>query len=685
MKTICLTTLFLLSLLSKAQDPIYNWLILTDPAFYSLSHDLNGNNTYTVDFKLVPSKSMYLNIDTILIKTDTVNHTKFLFWNNKQPSLVSGTNIKTVNSNSLLGSGNVSVGDLLSTSSYTNPSWIVSIPYTKVTGISATSPLNYNSGTFSITPLTVTNVGSGNAAISGNTLNIPNTTYTLTQAGIYSALTYTPYNSANPNNYISLTNLSATNPLNYNNATGVFTIQPSSTSQSGVLTSTDWNIFNGKENSITSGTTSQYWRGDKTFQTLDKTAVGLNNVDNTSDVNKPVSTAQQTALNAKQNTLNGTGFAKATGTVITYDNSTYLTGNQTITFTPTGDITGSTTGSTLLTPTFSLATVNSNVGTFGNAASSLTTTVNGKGLITAIGSQSIQITESQVTNLTSDLAAKVTTVTGTSNRITSTGGTTPQIDISSTFENLLGKVANPLSQFASTTSAQLTSVLSDETGSGSIVCANSPTLSSANLDTPTAATLTNCTGLPISTGVSGLGSGIATFLGTPTSSNLAAAVTDETGTVGNLVFSISPLVTNLRTNPNTTAAGSSQIKLTVAGSTVMTTPEIGAIETNTTGALFYTPTTSNRYQIGLVLTGSATLDFPNTASGNASDLTMTVTGAALSDPCIPGVDAASIVPKGTFFCWVSSANTVTVRFQNPADLTARNPASGLFKVTLNKN
>ena len=40
-------------------------------------------------------------------------------------------------------------------------------------------------------------------------------------------------------------------------------------------------------------------RGDKTFATLNKTAVGLGNVDNTSDANKPVSTATQTALDAK--------------------------------------------------------------------------------------------------------------------------------------------------------------------------------------------------------------------------------------------------------------------------------------------------------------------------------------------------------------------------------------------------
>lgn len=42
-------------------------------------------------------------------------------------------------------------------------------------------------------------------------------------------------------------------------------------------------------------------------------------------------------------------------------------------------------------------------------------------------------------------------------------------------------------------------------------------------------TLTGSTGLPVSTGISGLGTGIATFLATPTSANLAAAITDEVG------------------------------------------------------------------------------------------------------------------------------------------------------------
>jgi len=44
--------------------------------------------------------------------------------------------------------------------------------------------------------------------------------------------------------------------------------------------------------------------GDKTFQILNKNSVLLNNVDNTSDLNKPISTATQTALNFKNDIIN---------------------------------------------------------------------------------------------------------------------------------------------------------------------------------------------------------------------------------------------------------------------------------------------------------------------------------------------------------------------------------------------
>jgi hypothetical protein len=64
--------------------------------------------------------------------------------------------------------------------------------------------------------------------------------------------------------------------------------------------------LDGKEATITATTSADYYRGDKTFATLDKAAVGLSNVDNTSDANKPISTATQTALDGK--------IAKSTGT-----------------------------------------------------------------------------------------------------------------------------------------------------------------------------------------------------------------------------------------------------------------------------------------------------------------------------------------------------------------------------------
>lgn len=110
-------------------------------------------------------------------------------------------------------------------------------------------------------------------------------------------------------------------------------------------------------------------------------------------------------------------------------------------------------------------------------------------------------------------------------------------------------VANPLSQFAATTSLQLKGVISDETGSGALVFADTPTLVTPLLGTPTSGTLTNCTGLPISSGVSGLATGIATFLATPSSANFLAALTDETGS-GKVVFDTSPtLVTPLLGTP----------------------------------------------------------------------------------------------------------------------------------------
>ena len=93
------------------------------------------------------------------------------------------------------------------------------------------------------------------------------------------------------------------------------------------------------------------------------------------------------------------------------------------------------------------------------------------------------------------------------------------------------------------TSANLRAAMTDETGTGLLVFNTSPTLVTPILGTPTSGTLTNCTGLPIATGVSGLAANVATFLATPSSANLAAALTDETGTGANVFANTPTLVT----------------------------------------------------------------------------------------------------------------------------------------------
>lgn len=105
---------------------------------------------------------------------------------------------------------------------------------------------------------------------------------------------------------------------------------------------------------------------------------------------------------------------------------------------------------------------------------------------------------------------------------------------------------------ATPSSANLAAALTDETGTGANVFATSPTLVTPILGTPTSGTLTNCT-LPVG-GITGLGTGVATWLATPSSANLRSALTDETGT-GAAVFATSPtLVTPLLGTPTSGVA-----------------------------------------------------------------------------------------------------------------------------------
>jgi len=79
----------------------------------------------------------------------------------------------------------------------------------------------------------------------------------------------------------------------------------------GLVPTSQLPVAGGAEPAIPAGTTAQYYRGDKTWATLNKAAVGLGQADNTSDADKPVSTATQAALDGKMPVVmvdNGSGY-----------------------------------------------------------------------------------------------------------------------------------------------------------------------------------------------------------------------------------------------------------------------------------------------------------------------------------------------------------------------------------------
>jgi hypothetical protein len=231
-------------------------------------------------------------------------------------------------------------------------------------------------------------------------------------------------------------------------------------------------------------------------------------------------------------------------------------------------------------------------------------------------------------------------IAGTGITITGLGneGTTPTISnagvlsVNGQTGNATGfaTTANSLAQFASTSSFELRTLVSDETGSGSLVFSDSPVLLTPNIGTPSYAVLTNATGLPVATGISGLGTGVATFLATPSSANLAAAVTDETGT-GNILFSNSP---------------------------VMVTPNLGtpsaATLTNATGL----PVSTGISGLG---TGVATFLGQTPTSANLAALITDETGTgALVFGTSPAITTSLTTPSSSFDLVNTTATTVNI-------------------------
>jgi hypothetical protein len=281
-------------------------------------------------------------------------------FNNKQSLLVSGTNIKTINGATILGSGNIVISGgtgLTSLNGLTAGTQLFSVAST---GTDFTITSTTDTHTFAIPTASasargllssadwttfnnkqVALNGTGFVKISGTTISYDNSTYltSITSSNVTTALGFTPYNSTNPSGFITLTSLSAGTGISYSNITGVISSTITQYTDALARASLSFAAGSGAYNSTTGVITIPTNNSQLTNGAGYITGITSGNV--------------TTALGfTPQAALSGTGFVKSTAGTISYDTSTYLTANQSITL--SGDISG--TGTTAITTTLTTIT-----------------------------------------------------------------------------------------------------------------------------------------------------------------------------------------------------------------------------------------------------------------------------------------------------------------------------------------
>jgi hypothetical protein len=336
------------------------------------------------------------------------------------------------------------------------------------------------------------------------------------------------------------------------------------------------------------------------------------------------------------------------------------------------------TSPTLVTPTLGVATATS-VGFSGSTSGTATISA------PAVAGTSTAITLPAVSGTLATLAG---TETLTNKTLTNPTLTTPALGVATATSingtsipssKTLVVTTDKISALSATTSAELAGVVSDETGSGSLVFGTSPTLVTPALGTPSAAVLTNATGLPLTSGVTGIlpgaNGGTGVDNGTKTIT-LGGNLTTSGAFATTLTSTAATSVTLPTTGTLATLAGTETLTNKTLTSPTLTTPALGVATATTVNKVTITaPTTSATLTIAdgktltannsIILAGTdgKTMTFPATDATIArTDAAQTFTGAQTFSTTIVGSingNAATVTTNANLTGPITSVGNAT--------------------------